>query len=482
MEQSELYAGKQRQSTIYEAVQMRIREGEWKQHDKLPSVRAMAERMQVHRLTVLKAYQQLADEGILYAKYKSGYFVGPLEDFETGVSSEQSWTYQAKPVYVNQSRLSDIHRHSVDYQMAEALIDPQLLPNAYMSNYVKEVFDLYPRVLSTYSSVMGDLELREAMAQFYLDKYGVSVDAAELMITTGSQQAIDLISRALVKPGDKVLIERPTYSPAIDAFLQHRIQLFAVEITPSGYDMAEIEAIMKQERPRLFYMNPTFQNPTGYTVPVHQRKQLIELAERYDCLLVEDDVYQDIYFGSPPPPPFFYYDTEGYVIYIRSFSKYVAPGLRISILAARPSVMSSIVPVKALSDNGTPLLNQKIFQHYFFSSRLQEHVVKLRTALDIRRAKMEQMLAGGWRFDSPNGGLNLWVQVPQSLSVEELLHRSLAQSMAFVPGSICDPLGGMKDRLRLSYSYMNESKLTEGIQRLVTLADELMNDKNGQVG
>ncbi|MFD0669884.1 PLP-dependent aminotransferase family protein [Cohnella sp. GCM10027633] len=475
MERVTTPAGKRRKPSVHEAVRAGIEAAEWKRHDRLPSVRAMAQRMQVNRLTVLKAYRLLTEEGLLYVKYKSGYFVGPQAAAEAELKGEQGWSYRAKSVYVNRSRLSDIHRLPVDYQMAEALIDPQLLPNAYMSNHVKEVFDLYPRVLSTYSTVMGDLDLREAMARFYLDQYRISVSADELMVTTGSQQAIDLISRALVKPGDKVLMERPTYSPAIDAFLQHRIELFAVEVTPGGYDMDEIEAVMRRERPRLFYMNPTFQNPTGYTVPVHQRKQLIELAERYDCLLVEDDVYQDIYFGNPPPSPLFYYDTEGYVIYIRSFSKYVAPGLRIAMLAARPSVMSSIEPVKALADNGTPLLNQKIFQHYFFSSRLQEHVVKLRTALDIRRAKMEQLLAGtGWRYDSPQGGLNLWVQVPPALSVEELLRGSIERSLAFVPGSICDPLGGMEDRIRLSYSMLNEAKLTEGIRRLVSLAEELM--------
>jgi DNA-binding transcriptional MocR family regulator len=172
-----------------------------------------------------------------------------------------------------------------------------------MSDYVKKVFDLYPKVLGTYSSVQGDLELREALASYFIKKYRIDVSAADLLITSGSLQAIDLISRALVRPGDAVMIERPTYSAAIDIFRQQNIRLLPVDIHPDGYDLEQVEGWMKREKPRLFYMNPTFHNPTGYTVPSRQRKQLVELAERYKCILVEDDVFHDIYFENPPPPP-----------------------------------------------------------------------------------------------------------------------------------------------------------------------------------
>lgn len=468
------------QQLVYDTIAKGIATGEWKESDKLPSVRVMAERLKVHRLTVLKAYQQLLEDGIVEVKYKSGYFVASMAGGDVSADSLASsppWEYQARSLYVNRSRLSDIHRHQVDYQMSEALIDPALLPNAFLSNHVKQVFDMYPKVLSTYSSVSGDLELREEMARYFMEKQGIAVHPEELLITTGSQQAIDLISRSLVKSGDAVLIERPTYSPAIDVFVQQNVNLLPIEITPQGYDLEHIEYMMRTEKPKLFYMNPTFQNPTGYTVPATQRKALVELAERYECILVEDEVYHDIYFGDPPPLPFFYYDTEGYVIHIRSFSKYVAPGLRISVLAARPELMKVIVPVKALSDNGTPLLTQKIFQHYFFSSRLQEHVAKLRIALELRKARMENLLAAtDWSWSSPGGGLNLWIRLPETINVDALLQQCLAESVAFVPGRICDPLDRMESWIRLSYSYLSEVQLEEGIRRLVEISDRVKQD------
>ncbi|MEF7438018.1 PLP-dependent aminotransferase family protein [Paenibacillus lautus] len=468
------------QQLVYDTIAKGIATGEWRESDKLPSVRVMAERLKVHRLTVLKAYQQLLEDGIVEVKYKSGYFVAGKAGGDVSADSLGSsppWEYQARSLYVNRSRLSDIHRHQVDYQMSEALIDPALLPNAFLSNHVKQVFDMYPKVLSTYSSVSGDLELREEMARYFMEKQGIAVHPEELLITTGSQQAIDLISRSLVKSGDAVLIERPTYSPAIDVFVQQDVNLLPIEITPQGYDLEHIEYMMRTEKPKLFYMNPTFQNPTGYTVPATQRKALVELAERYECILVEDEVYHDIYFGDPPPLPFFYYDTEGYVIHIRSFSKYVAPGLRISVLAARPELMKVIVPVKALSDNGTPLLTQKIFQHYFFSSRLQEHVAKLRIALELRKARMENLLAAtDWSWSSPGGGLNLWIRLPETINVDALLQQCLAESVAFVPGRICDPLDRMESWIRLSYSYLSEVQLEEGIRRLVGISDRVKQD------
>jgi DNA-binding transcriptional MocR family regulator len=136
--------------------------------------------------------------------------------------------------------------------------------------------------------------------------------------------------------------------------------------------------------------------------------------------------------------------------------------------------MHSLIPIKALLDNGSPLLNQKIFLHYFFSSRLQQHVAKLRIALQIRKEKMEQILSStNWSWISPNGGLCLWIQLPRSIPVEVLLALSLEQSIAFVPGSICDPLGQMDNWIRLCYSFANEQQMEEGIQRLIGLANSL---------
>jgi len=453
---------------VYDYLLERIRRGEWKAHEKLPSIRVLAAEFEVHRLTVFKAYQLLKQNRKVYVKDKSGYYVQP--------GSTLSPAAQQDPIvsaYVHDSCLSEIHQVEAVYQFSKALLDPNLLPNRYFSEYVKKVFDIYPKVLGTYSTTQGDMELRETLCRYFADRHHFDLTKDEVLITSGSQEAIDLIARVLVKPRDTILLERPTYSPAIDVFRRQGANIVPIDIYPYGYNLDQVEELMQKYKPRLFYLNPTFQNPTGYTVPAEQRKRIVDLAAQYQCLLVEDDPCPDIYFGEEPPPPFFAYDMAGCTIYIRSFSKYIAPGLSIAMVACRPGIMTYLVKAKSLSDSGTPLLNQKIFLHYFFSERMQQHLEKLRTALAVRKEIMEDELsATDWQWNSPGGGFNLWIKLPESTPMENLLGKSIEQSITFVPGSICDPRREMNSRIRMSYSYLNELQLREGLQRFVSLSKE----------
>lgn len=448
---------------VYDYILNRMKRGEWKAHDKLPSIRLLAAELKVHRLTVFKAYRQLTEDGKVYVKDKSGYYVSA-----DSVLVEEGIVISS---YLQSNQLSDIQRNPAKYQFSQSLIDPNLLPNMFLSDYVKKVFDMYPKVMGTYATVQGDDELRESLSQHFKEQHRLQLSSAELLITSGGQQAINLIAQIMLGPMDAVLIERPTYGVALDIFRRQGARLIPVQITPEGYDLEEVENLMRMHKPRMFYMNPTHHNPTGYTVPVWQRKLLVELAERYHCLIVEDDPFRDIYFDVEPPLPLFAYDTEGWVIYISSFSKYVAPGLRICAVACRYPFMEQLIKAKSLADNGTPQLNQKIFLHYYTSPRLQQHLGKLRIALQVHKEIMEEELAKvGWEWTSPQGGLNLWVKLPEDISVEALFRKSQEQSISFVPGEIFDTLGEMKSWIRLSFSFANETLLREGMQRLTALS------------
>ncbi|WP_199623460.1 aminotransferase-like domain-containing protein [Paenibacillus alkalitolerans] len=457
---------------VYDYVISRIERQEWKAHHKLPSIRLLAQELRVHRLTVYRAYQMLKQNGKVYVKEKSGYYVCPSDPEQT--LPEYGEHSENRPIAASgflKNDLSEIHQVPVIYQFSQALIDPNLLPNLFLSEYVKKVFDSYPKLLGTYSTVQGDEELRDVLTRYMVRQLRVQLTASEMLITTGGQQAIDLLSRIFIRPMDAILVERPTYSAALDIFRQQGARLLPVDIYPDGYDLENLELLMKQYKPRLFYMNPTFHNPTGYTVPSAQRKQLVELAERYRCLIIEDDAFHDMYFDKPPPMPLFAYDTEGWVVYLRSFSKYIAPGLRICSVIGRRFVIEPLITAKSLADNGTPCVNQKIFLHYFGSERLQQHLEKLRIALQVRRDIMEQELtAAGWSWVTPQGGLNLWLKLPDSISLEKFFVESIRQSVSFVPGVICDPLREMHSWIRLSYSFVNEALLREGTRRLVDIA------------
>ncbi|MFD1136047.1 aminotransferase-like domain-containing protein [Paenibacillus urinalis] len=492
---------------VYDYVHLRIERGDYAPNDRLPSVRSLAEQFGVHRLTVFKSYQQLVKDHFIYAKDRSGYYVCPHpavkltsqpdKTFTNAIDSgdvihlhqkkNQEQILTAQPLHSAASQLtkedslpflsltrrthvlSALHQQDVQYQFSKALIDPSLLPNTYMSEYVKQVFDMYPKLLGTYSTVQGDFQLRKVMAEYFNARHHMSLSPEDILVTSGATQAIDLAARMLIKPGDVVLVERPTYSTAIDIFRQAGARIVTVEMRPDGYDMEQLEHTIVESRPRLMYVNPTYHNPTGYVLPEEKRKLLIELAEQYQFIIAEDDTTYDMYFADEPPPPIYSYDTEGVVMYIRSFSKYVAPGLRIAFVLCKPWLMKEALTLKSLTDGGSPLLGQKIFEHYFTSSRMQTHMEKLRIALSLRKEKMEQMLtAADWQWISPEGGLDLWVQLPAHVDAIALLEKSLERSVAFVPGPFCDPLPqGSEAYIRLSYCYTSEKQIEEGMERLL---------------
>ncbi|WP_311082061.1 PLP-dependent aminotransferase family protein [Paenibacillus polymyxa] len=489
---SELLFPADHASKLYEQVMhyvtVRINRGDWQTDMKLPSVRSLAQELGVHRLTVFRAYQELKQRGLVYVRDKSGYYVHSSQ--ATGYAKYAGYsghtsidlTIHSKSAHAaddpsvsawrGMDGLTRVQSVNANFQFSKALIDPSLLPNRFWGELMMQVFEKHPKVAATYSAVQGDTELREAMAQhFSVDKH-FSLSPDEVMITSGAQQAIDLIARSLLHTGDRVLIERPAYGPAMEIFRRQGARLTMTDIRPEGYDMDQIEWCMKTEKPRLFYMNPTFHNPTGFTVPDEQRKRLPELAERYGCLIVEDDSTYDISFGQKPPSPIFAYDVSGSVVYIRSYSKYVAPGLRIAAVTCRPQLMNSLLNVKALVDNGSPLLNQKLFLQYFQSPRMQQHIKKLCIALQIRKETMEDSLRdSGWTWTSPAGGLNLWLELPSTLKPNELLSRSVHKSVSFVPGNVFDPIGAEgKTHVRLSYSYANELQIKEGISTLLRIS------------
>ncbi|WP_258535524.1 PLP-dependent aminotransferase family protein [Bacillus sp. 03113] len=456
---------------VYEYVLNRIRSKEWTPHDKLPSIRMLAQELQVNRLTVFKAYQCLRDDGYLYVKDKSGYFV---------LSQKGEKVDHAHPIihsYIQNSYLSEIHQLEANYQFSTAVIDPLLLPNKFLSEEVRKIFDRYPKLLGTYAPVQGDAELLEELSTYFYQYHQLHVSTKNLVITTGAQQAIDLIAKVFVHMHDYVLIDSPTYSAAIDIFLQRGVHLLPVEIHSYGFDLDKVEELMKRHKPKIFYLNPTFHNPTGYTVPKEQRKRLVELAEKYQCLIVEDDSYHEIYFHETPPAPIFQYDTDGYVVYVRSFSKYVAPGLRICTMIAHPSLIQWLLKAKALADNGTPLLNQKAFLFFLTSERMHRHMEKLRIALQIRKEVMEEELQNtGLSWISPSGGLNLWVKLHEQIDMTSMLQQSIQQSVSFVPGRICDPGGRDLPYIRLSYSYLNENQIRQGIHIFKKVYSSLIRD------
>lgn len=308
----------------------------------------------------------------------------------------------------------------------------------------------------------------------------VSVSAPELLVTTGSQQGIDLVARVLVAPEDAVLVEAPTFTGAISAFSNARPRsLTSVRQDDHGIDLEHLEQVtarLEREgtRPKLLYVVPNFQNPTGKLLPQDRRRALLAWAERHDCLIVEDDPYGALYFEGEVAPaavrPLKADDEAGRVIYLSSFSKTLAPGFRVGWMAAAAPLVERFETAKQAGDLASGSLDQRIACEAIRRGVVDRLVPRLRAAYRARRdamiASLTARLAGRFSWLVPHGGFFLWATLPPGERDDALLERALEERLIFVSGSAFFVDGGGHDTVRLAFSAAPEAEIDEGVERL----------------
>ena len=277
------------------------------------------------------------------------------------------------------------------------------------------------------------------------------------------------LARCLIDPGDAVIVDRPGYLGAIQSFNAAGAKLIGWDVTKA--DMDELEDVLVRYRPKLIYTNPTFQNPTGVTVPIRARRELLRLAERYRVPIVEDATYRELYFNEVPPPSLRELDAQNIVIYLNSFSKVLAPGLRLGWLSAAPSIVDQIAIIKQRLDPHTQNLGQFAMARFIRDGNFDAHLKTLRAEHARRCAMMISSIqrhvpAGSLRFARPQGGLYLWCRVPAGVSSRALRDQALAAGVAFVPGYAFYPDPAGESELRLCFSSVLPGAIDDAVQRL----------------
>lgn len=332
-----------------------------------------------------------------------------------------------------------------------------------------------------YGKTEGYTPLRELLAQ-RLRTQGVQVSRDNILIISGSQQGLDLLGKLLVNPGDPVLVESPTYMGALQAFNPYEPEYIAVRSDNLGIITDELEAAL-QRKPRCLYVLPSFQNPSGVTFTLERRQQLIELAGRYEVPIIEDDPYSELRFEGEALPSLLMLEHarqhqhgqsdqpyQGNVILLNTFSKVLTPGLRVAWLVAPAEVIRKLTMTKQGTDLHTATFNQMIAYEIARDGFLEEHVPVIRKLYRERRdamlAALEEYFPDNVSWTRPQGGLFLWVTVPQGIDTAELLKDALAYRIAFVPGAAFHANGGGANTLRLSFSNVNSEQIEEGIHRL----------------
>ena len=335
---------------------------------------------------------------------------------------------------------------------------------------VCEAIDRYGTNALQYGGTEGLPGLRKGIADYLSSTAGVRCTADNILPVQGSSQAFDLLLKALINPGDVILVESPTFLGAIQAMRIYRAQLVAMPMDEGGVIIEEVEKLVQKHHPKMMYIIPTFQNPTGRTLLLERRKALAEMAAKYGFVIAEDDPYRDLRYTGEALPSISSFDEEVWVVYMSSFSKYIAPGLRVGAAAVpHAGLLRKMVIGKQSSDVHSPILTQAIVELYLEKGLLPGHLDRI---CGEYRAQMEAMLEGfacfpeGTKHTVPQGGLFVWAELPEGMNATDALNRAVAQNVAFVPGTHFYPEGGHENTLRLNFSMQTLERIREGMERL----------------
>lgn len=369
---------------------------------------------------------------------------------------------------------------------AGGLPAPDVFPVEEFQEACQRVLRDYGAQALQYGTTEGYLPLREQIAR-HTARYGIQVSPENILITSGSQQALDLIGKILINRGDRILVESPTYLGALQAWNAYGAEYVTVPMDKSGMNTDAMEEALRTG-PKFIYVLPNFQNPTGVTLSLKRRHKLIELADRYGVPIIEDDPYGQLRFEGEHLPSVVLLDHRsrqngkenysGNVIYLSTFSKILAPGLRLAWVIAPEEVIRKLVQAKQGADLHTATFNQIVAHEVSRHGFLDQHIKVIRSTYKERRdvmlAAMDRFFPPEVDWTHPEGGLFLWGTLPSHLSAAEVLKVAIERKVAFVPGDPFHPNGGGHNTMRINFSFSRPEVIMEGIQRMGEVIHELI--------
>lgn len=361
---------------------------------------------------------------------------------------------------------------------AGGLPAPEVFPTAAFQEACQRVLTEFGAQALQYSTTEGHLPLREQIAR-HSSRYGIRIDPDNILITSGSQQALDLIGKVFINPGDRILVESPTYLGALQAWNAYGAEYVTVPMDKHGMNTDELEEALRAG-PKFIYVLPNFQNPTGVTLSLERRRRLIELADRYGVPIIEDDPYGQLRYEGDHLPSVVALDDQyrdncdscyhGNVIYLSTFSKTLAPGLRLAWVVAPPEVIRKLVQAKQGADLHTATFNQMVAYEVSRGGFLDQHVKLIRQMYKERRdvmlSAMDRSFPPQVDWTQPEGGLFLWGTLPEGMDAAKVLQTAVEQKVAFVPGGPFFPNGGGLNTMRMNFSNATPEKIETGIARL----------------
>lgn len=356
----------------------------------------------------------------------------------------------------------------------------ELFPGDELSKIAGKILMTNPTGALQYGTTDGVPAMREC-AKSRAQKVNSVKDTDQILIMTGANQGIDLAAKAIINKGDKIIVENPSFIGSLNAFRTYEAELVGVKVDSDGMNMEALEEALKNnDKVKMIYTIPTFQNPTGSTMPLEKRQRLIELANKYDVVVLEDNPYGDLRFSGEDVPTIKSLDTEGRVIYAGSFSKILSPGMRLGYIVAAPEFCEKIEMLKQVNDVHTPVLTQLMCVEFMKKYNIDKYIEKNKELYGKKCAKMVESMEkyfpkGKVKYTVPEGGIFLWCECPTITDIAPIVDKCLEKKVAIVPGSnFATDITAPSNMFRLNYSSATLENIEEGVRRLGEVLTEML--------
>ncbi len=455
---------------------------------RLPSSRQLALDLNVSRITTTAAYSELEADGLIESRRGAGTYVTtpwrPTAIVRAATPSDvlPAWqselTASSRP---DQDRMmTDVSRFIRDgnyMSFGGARGDVRLFPLDLLRRTIADVLHQDSAGALDYELSAGYQPLRQTLAN-YLRRLGIDATAEDVIVTAGAQQAIDLLTRAITRPGDSVVVESPTYPGALQAFANHGLQLIDIPLDSNGMRIDILRRVLETQSPRLIYTVPTFHNPTGTVLSAARRRELVSLAHHYSIPIIEDDYLREVHFGSPVPPPLAAFDQHGNVIHVGSFSKSILPTMRLGYVVASGPLRERLIALRSITDVCSSSLTQRVLQRFLEDGSL--HTYWKRTSRIYRRRQfamiqaLEAHFPVGTSWTVANGGHFLWITLPGEVDVDAVLNDAQAEGVSFSVGSPFFARPNKQPHMRLAFAPFTETEIQHGVQRIGRLAQRYL--------
>jgi len=448
---------------LAESIRGLVENGTVEAGERLPATRELAGQLGLNRTTISSAYAMLEESGLLEGHVGRGSFIA--RKFQAANTEKMDWDALLPPLGPLPHTA-----HGVEISFASSRPPEDAFPLAQFRRLSKGVIDGPDAAeILQLGSPHGYLPLRRFLLAQAADS-GIARSGDDLIVTNGCQQALDLLAWLLVSDKQAVAVEDPVYHGLLRVFTRARAKIIPVPVDSAGIDVDLLREVVEEHRPRVLVVTPSFQNPTGVTLSLERRKAIVEIAQRRGIVLVENDIYSDLRYRGKALPTLKELDASGQTILLRSYSKVSFPGLRVGwVIAPRP-VVARLAEIKQISDLHSDQLSQAILLRFAQSGELDRHLDRTRRAglerLNAVTDACERFLPPGTKFTRPDGGMNLWIELPAPLTAARLLGSAQARGVDFLPGPYFSGGRAHERGLRISFGGLSPAQIKRGIQIL----------------